>query len=158
VIKLLDSLPANNTHRQKRKKESQTLASYRIQRSLHCCSWLSGIVFVKLVRQKEEPVLFRMYLQMSPKSARAKLLLPTVISTSFQILLRRACKRCGLASGQFLTSWTTISVNYKVFFFKTCLFHVCTCVVDEDHGSSEESGYVLFTFVGMNRCKSRQSR
>ena len=43
-------------------------------------------------------------------------------------------------------------------FLKTCLFHVCICVVDEDHSNSKESGDVLFASVGMNRCKSRWSR
>ena len=114
--KLHGSLPANITQRQRRNKGSQTLAGYRIQRSLQCCSWFSRIVFLNLGRQKEEPVPFRMNFQISPKSASAKRLLLAVVSTSFQILLRRVSKVYRLASGQFQWSWTTISVNYKVFF------------------------------------------
>ena len=89
---LLGSLPANSTHRQKRKEGLQTLTCYRLQRSVQCCSWLSGIIFMNLGRQKEAPFLFRMYLQMSLKSARAKLLLQTVARTSAQILVRLTCK------------------------------------------------------------------
>jgi hypothetical protein len=65
---------------------------------------------------------------------------------------RKIIENDGLAWGQFLSSWKTISVNYDNF------FHVCTCIFNEDYNSSEKCSNFLFALSGMNKCQTRQLR